>query len=368
MSSPPAVFVDSPLRCDPEDVLLRFAQMPSGGGDRALRAFVQAHFDKPGSDLTFWSPPDFVDEPAALAALRDPDLRQWALELNRFWAQLGRATSGDAEKTPQRRTLLSLPHPFVVPGGRFVETYYWDSYWILKGLLTCGMRDTARGMVLNLLHQVDRFGFVPNGARLYYLNRSQPPVLAEMVLAYLEVDFDLELLRRALPTLLDEYAPWMHMPHAARHTPTCPHVHMPTRPHVYMPACPRVHTLTCAGTRFGCGGGQRATPSSSPSPRAPPPSSTVTSRAPSARGQRRTAKTSPRPLRSTEIVAGRSMPKSRPPPSPGGTFRAGGWRTARRSPRHTPRRSFQVRRLACGMACEGSHAAWRVKARMRHGV
>ena len=78
---------------------------------------------------------------------------------------------GDTE----RRTLIALPHPFIVPGGRFVETYYWDNYWILKGLLVCGMRETAAGMIRNMLHQLDAFGFVPNGGRIYYLDRSQPP-------------------------------------------------------------------------------------------------------------------------------------------------------------------------------------------------
>lgn len=129
--------------------------------------------------------------------------------MNSFWAQLGRATVGSLQSAPQRHTLLGLPHPFVVPGGRFVETYYWDSFWIIKGLLACGMRDTARGMVLNLLHQVDTYGFVPNGARAYYLNRSQPPMLSDCVLALLEDSFDLELARAALPTLLKEHAFWM---------------------------------------------------------------------------------------------------------------------------------------------------------------
>ena len=69
------------------------------------------------------------------------------------------------------------------PGGRFAETYYWDSYWIVQGLLVCGMAETARGMVLNALHQVREHGLVPNGARVYYLNRSQPPLLSDMVMA-----------------------------------------------------------------------------------------------------------------------------------------------------------------------------------------
>ena len=203
------IFVDSPLKCSPEEVLRRFAAMPPDATPKQLRAFVAAHFDRPGADLVRWDPPDARPEPPALARIKDDELREWGYSLNAFWGQLGRATSREAAETPERRTLIALPHPFIVPGGRFVETYYWDNYWILKGLLVCGMRETAAGMIRNMLHQLDAFGFVPNGGRIYYLDRSQPPTLSESVAAYLTDDFDLRLLREALPRLEAEYAFWM---------------------------------------------------------------------------------------------------------------------------------------------------------------
>lgn len=61
------------------------------------------------------------------------------------------------------------------------EFYYWDSYWIIEGLLLCDMHDTVKGMIENFLSMVDRFGFIPNGGRIYYLSRSQPPLLIPMV-------------------------------------------------------------------------------------------------------------------------------------------------------------------------------------------
>lgn len=78
-------------------------------------------------------------------------------------------------------TFLSVAHPVIVPGDRFREVYYWDSYWIIRGLLRSGLPGTAEGMVRNFLGAVRRFGFVPNGGRSYYLNRSQPPLLSQMV-------------------------------------------------------------------------------------------------------------------------------------------------------------------------------------------
>jgi len=108
--------------------------------------------------------------------------------LNKFWKELVRKVPDDVFDAPQRFSILRKKHPFVVPGGRFRESYYWDSYWIVLGLLACDMTLTAKGLVQNLLDDVSTYGFVPNGGRIYYLNRSQPPLLSDMVVALLEAD------------------------------------------------------------------------------------------------------------------------------------------------------------------------------------
>ncbi len=68
-------------------------------------------------------------------------------------------------------SLLPLPNPTVVPGDRFRETYYWDSLWVVQGLLVSGMHATATGLVRNLMAALRALGHVPNGARAYYTNR-----------------------------------------------------------------------------------------------------------------------------------------------------------------------------------------------------
>lgn len=93
---------------------------------------------------------------------------------------------------PQRFSLIALPKPFVVPGGRFREMYYWDSFFTIKGLLASGMYQTVRGMIENMGHLVDQFGYIPNGNRVYYLNRSQPPLLTWCLAAYYDVTGDKE--------------------------------------------------------------------------------------------------------------------------------------------------------------------------------
>jgi alpha,alpha-trehalase len=98
----------------------------------------------------------------------------------------------------------------IVPGGRFIEFYYWDTYWIVKGLLMSGMRTTAQMIVENLLGLVREHGFVPNGSRRYYLSRSQPPYLALMVELLVDAQVvNSSFVQHALPILDAEYKFWM---------------------------------------------------------------------------------------------------------------------------------------------------------------
>lgn len=68
-----------------------------------------------------------------------------------------------------------------MPGGRFREVYYWDSYFTMLGLAESGHWDKVADMVANFAHEIDTYGHIPNGNRSYYLSRSQPPFFALMV-------------------------------------------------------------------------------------------------------------------------------------------------------------------------------------------
>ena len=80
--------------------------------------------------------------------------------------------------------LLYLPKPYVVPGGRFNEMYGWDSYFIQMGLLRDGRAPAARDMADNFLYEIRQYGKILNANRTYYLSRSQPPFLTQMLLAF----------------------------------------------------------------------------------------------------------------------------------------------------------------------------------------
>jgi alpha,alpha-trehalase len=104
--------------------------------------------------------------------------------------------------------LIPLPKAYVVPGGRFREVYYWDSYFTMLGLIESGRIDLVRSMLDNFAYLVETVGHVPNGNRTYYLSRSQPPFFAAMVGLYAGATDT----ARALPylaTLEAEHAFWM---------------------------------------------------------------------------------------------------------------------------------------------------------------
>lgn len=203
-------FVDMPMSQDPVDVLAAFHKLGPDFTDDALLDFVDNFFSDPDTLLQEWTPPDFVPEPEVLRRLPNETLRQWALSVNSIWPTLGRRAVHWVQNHPTRSSLLPPKNPFIIPGGRFRETYYWDTYWIVKGLLVCGMNETAYGMIENLLQFVHDYGFVPNGARAYYLTRSQPPLLSEMVRVFFEYSHNTTFLKAAYPLLEKEYAFWMN--------------------------------------------------------------------------------------------------------------------------------------------------------------
>ncbi|EDW62035.1 uncharacterized protein [Drosophila virilis] len=198
-------FVDMSCRYSPERILADFQLFSSCKKNETsvkhLTNFVDNHFDQPGTEMEYWCPPDWRMEPAFLAQIKDPQLKKFGSDLNRIWKQLGRNMKDCVRTSPQMYSLVYVPNPFIVPGGRFLEFYYWDTYWIVRGLLYTGMHQTARGMIDNLLYMVQQYKAVPNGGRVYYWGRSQPPLLVLMVKAFLEFTKDDQYVLRILPLL-----------------------------------------------------------------------------------------------------------------------------------------------------------------------
>ncbi len=105
--------------------------------------------------------------------------------------------------------LLYLPKPYIVPGGRFNEMYGWDSYFINLGLLQDGLYDYAKDNIDNLLYQIKHYGKILNGNRSYYLERSNPPLIAKMVLEYFfATGEDIKWLRSVAPIIEEHFKFW----------------------------------------------------------------------------------------------------------------------------------------------------------------
>lgn len=185
-------FTDCLPKRDP-DAILKDYQEQKGREGFNLKAFVMENFTTPEQPAS--------DYESNIRAGVEPHIRS-------LWNVLTRRP----DKYYQYGSLLALPQPYVVPGGRFREVYYWDSYFTMLGLEESGRTDLIESMVNNFAYLIRTYGFIPNGNRTYYLTRSQPPYFSLMVRLLMEnkklkSDSVLKANRDALER---EYSFWMN--------------------------------------------------------------------------------------------------------------------------------------------------------------
>ncbi|MBC3784252.1 alpha,alpha-trehalase TreF [Spirosoma utsteinense] len=160
-------FVDCVPKQEPA-ALLALYEAKNASPDFDLMAFVREHFTFPTAAGS-----DYVSDTSVSTSEH----------IDRLWDWLTRAADSKPDDYDSR---VPLPHRYVVPGGRFREIFYWDTYFTMLGLAESGKTDPShidliRGMVENFAHLIDKFGFIPNGNRTYFLSRSQPPFFGLMV-------------------------------------------------------------------------------------------------------------------------------------------------------------------------------------------
>lgn len=180
------LFADAVPLFAPEQILDDYAR-ESEQPDFDLRAFVDAHFSLPVEEGV--TPPEGQ-------TLRD--------HINWLWPALTRSTTS----APAFSSLIPLPESYVVPGGRFREVYYWDSYFTMLGLAEAGEDELVTDMLQNFAYEIDRIGHIPNGNRTYYLSRSQPPFFSHMVELAAKLEGE-QVYVTYLPQLQREHAYWM---------------------------------------------------------------------------------------------------------------------------------------------------------------
>lgn len=180
-------FVDALPRAQPTGIVRSWDSLRASGA-LDLETFVTRWFDPP----------------AVIAVGDVGSSEDMEAHIRTLWPALTRPPDDPSRLS----SLIPLPHRYVVPGGRFREVYYWDSYFTMLGLVASDRIDLVRDMLRNFGWLVRTLGFVPNGNRSYYRSRSQPPFLAAMVGLYAQAA-DTGAALEFLPALLDEHAFWM---------------------------------------------------------------------------------------------------------------------------------------------------------------
>lgn len=152
-----------------------------------LKQFVAGHFEMP---------PEYGSD-------HESDKEQSVEEnIRQLWDVLTRKPS------PEQSSLINLPTTYIVPGGRFREIYYWDSYFTMLGLQHHNRIDLVESMIDNFAFLLREYGHIPNGNRRYYLSRSQPPFFALMVTLLAGIKNDEAVFTKYLSELETEYGFW----------------------------------------------------------------------------------------------------------------------------------------------------------------
>ena len=190
-------FVDMLATLLPSTVLAKYRELKHNH-DFDLGKFVTEHFELPEAlhdDVTIDPHDNCRDH------IRD------------LWPLLFRKADTEHPRIPHsslpHSSLLPLPYPYVVPGGRFRETYYWDSYFTAHGLLADGHADMALHLAQNFRHMIQVYGHIPNGNRFYYLSRSQPPFYIPLVSVLAHHYGDENIVKDFYQEAVKEHSFWM---------------------------------------------------------------------------------------------------------------------------------------------------------------
>ncbi len=179
-------FVDAVPKFSVTEIRENYAQLEDPGRNE-LQDFLDKHFIIPQETADY-----------------ETDSSSINIHIKKLWDVLKRPADEQISGT-----LLPLPNPYIVPGGRFREIYYWDSYFTMLGLDEDNEIETIRNSVDNFSYLIDTYGFIPNGNRSYYLSRSQPPFYSLMVGVLAEEEGE-QTLVKYIHYLQKEYDFWMN--------------------------------------------------------------------------------------------------------------------------------------------------------------
>uniref|UniRef100_A0AC34G327 Trehalase n=1 Tax=Panagrolaimus sp. ES5 TaxID=591445 RepID=A0AC34G327_9BILA len=191
-------FVDMPLIFSPDETIKNFTRIFGKNklekiNKRRLKRFIDSHFRPPGEEFIDCIPQDWIEYPENFKKIKDSELREWAIAINKEWKTLCKNVDDDVSEHPEKYSLLPSKREVFVPGGRFREAYNWDSYWINLGMLRSGMTHSAESTLLNFQ------GCVKN---------SHPPLFTPMALKYYEETKNKTFIESILPEMEKELQFW----------------------------------------------------------------------------------------------------------------------------------------------------------------
>lgn len=191
-------FVDCTPNRNIEGIISDYAKLcATNPPNKAIKKFVEENFTVPGS-----STPGY-----------HTDIKDNVIEhIEELWPILQRS----ADKPVEGSSLIPLPYPYIVPGGRFREVFYWDSYFTMLGLAESNRWDIIENMIENFAYLIHKVGFIPNGNRSYFLSRSQPPYFSCMIELLATHKGD-DVYAKYLSALQKEHDYWMDKTHATKH-------------------------------------------------------------------------------------------------------------------------------------------------------
>lgn len=195
-------FVDCIPKKDPNQIVSEYKSIKANPAIRfSLKMFVSENFIIP-------------DTSSSAYISTESDVEQ---HIKKLWQVLKR----NADKETKGSSLLPLPYPYIVPGGRFREVYYWDSYFTMLGLKKHGETRLIEQMVQNFAFLIHNYGHIPNGNRSYYLSRSQPPFFSLMLDLLAEIKGK-QVYVIYQPALEKEYEYWMDRGAPTKHVVRMP--------------------------------------------------------------------------------------------------------------------------------------------------
>lgn len=186
------IFPDSKTFCD---------CTPKSSLDDIVQKYLQC-YQLADFNLTQFVNDNFTENPLLSIDYQSEISKSIENHLEDLWEILTR------KPTEANGSLIELPFPYIVPGGRFQEMYYWDSYFTILGLQASRKIDLIEAIADNFAYLIEKFGYIPNGNRTYFLGRSQPPFFS-LIIEVLQEEKGEKILTKYLPFLEKEYSFWM---------------------------------------------------------------------------------------------------------------------------------------------------------------